>query len=417
MRRTVRNLVILGIISVLSTSVSGQGKGKGGGGNDGGGEPTVEPAIEYQLKLDPVPEAPNSFSGLNEVGQFVGYFSDYAEAGSRTPILYDATTGKLTYINDLLDLSTLPAGWRFAAALDINDHGVLVGYAIDDLGAYRACAVDLAQVNPGVDILPTVSGTESTGLKINNAGLILGVENASQSAVSSSWDLCWTLDTQLYGDPEDRITRTSSGLDLRAANPNIVPVVSSHGLSCDLSESSDTGMAWVGGIEDGGAPFKHLVGTPLIESFNDLSYRSGNFGGINASGDFAGTAWVVTGQKAKKDVYESIAYRYESARSDYLTVTTEDVTAQDINNFGEIAFSISPYGGIGVFRDWNDGVGERYLPIDNLIVGNNADLEIWFSSTPFGFSMNDAGMVVGRITQDATGIPYLFTLVPVATNP
>ena len=384
--------------------------------NESGEPPTNPLRIQYRLAIDAVPSNPNAFSGFNELGQLVGYYSDYAANGVRIPFLYNSLNGSITLINDLLDQTTLPEGWRFAGALDINDYGVVVGYAIDEVGAYHACAIDLGQARPGVDLLPRVSGVQSSGLKINNAGVILGVEDATLSEAGSTWDLCWTLDTGLYGPPGSRISRDSSSIDLRSASPALVPVISSYGLGSDLSETSATGVTWVGGIDDEGAPFRYPIGAPAADTFSELSYRSGNFGGINEDGDFAGTAWVVTGKRGKNDVFTKIGYRYDTATQGYTTITTEDVTAQDINNFGEVAFWVSG-GSIGVFRNWNDELGERFLNVDDLIVGSAEDLTIWFSNSPAGISMNDAGIIVGKITDSVTGVPYLFSLIPESTSP
>lgn len=406
------------LCAVFVGSANAQKKGKGGKGGDGGGDPPPSTTLEYQLTLDLIPAVPNNYSGLNETGQFVGYLTDYAPGGLRAPFIYESLSGEITYINDILDQNTLPTGWSFAAALDVNDYGVVVGYAIDQNGFYHACAIDLDQPSPGLDILPTLVGSESTGLKINDDGVILGVERIDYGDGSSNWDQCWTIDTGLYGAPDNRISRQSSSLDLRSSIPQLVPTIADDGLGCDLSETSTAGVTWVAGVDSSGAPFRYALGDARVEVYSEFSNSNSAFGGVSIDGTIAGSAQVVTGRKGKRDITSRVVYRFDPQDASYENLTQDNVYTQDINNFNEVLLdglstSVRP----AVFRDWGDGAGERLLGLDGLIRGSSADTTIWLNNDPRCLGMNDAGVIVGTVIDGATGLSYLFSMVPQSTSP
>ncbi|MBS0423267.1 MAG: PEP-CTERM sorting domain-containing protein [Proteobacteria bacterium] len=66
---------------------------------------------------------------LNNLGQVVGW-SELAD-GSQHAVLWDGTT--LIDLNSLLDPTLVSAGWVLKEAAGINDHGAIVGTAVNDL--------------------------------------------------------------------------------------------------------------------------------------------------------------------------------------------------------------------------------------------------------------------------------------------
>jgi probable HAF family extracellular repeat protein len=74
----------------------------------------------------------------------------------------------------IVDLGTLPGG-NYSAALDINDHGQVVGVSNNASGEYRAFQWDRGQMME----LPLLPGAaQGAAIKINNRGQIIGTSDS-----------------------------------------------------------------------------------------------------------------------------------------------------------------------------------------------------------------------------------------------
>jgi len=396
---------------IFAAPPEGKGGGKGGGGDDGGSETTLPP-IRYRIAITdlPIPTSFKSYSGLNEIGELVGYFS--MDDGQRGVFVFNTASGQFTLVEQLVDLEQLPDGYTLGGALDINDHGVIVGYLIDSEGSYHPCAIDLLSTAPVVDLLPSQLGINSVAFKINNAGDILGLDMSSSGG---AYDIAWTINPGLYGEPDGRAPRTDGvALDLRGEALDVVPTIVGYGPdACDLSEPLAGHPAQVAGLDLDRVPFRYTIGTSAVDLYPELTQeKRAYFAGISTSGTFAGQATVVIGKKGNKVETQQVNYRFNpDFDAAYQDLQTPGIP-EDINNFDELLFrSVTDP---SVFRDWGDGLGERSVNLYDIIVGDSDDVAQFDESVEL-FHMNDQGIIVGFIYGNAT--ETVVVLTPESVDP
>lgn len=82
--------------------------------------------------------------GINESGQVVGSFRT-ADSNAYHAVLWNGKVA--TDLNSFLDASSVSSGWVLSSALDINDHGAIVGIARNSLtGAQRGFLLSVSAV-------------------------------------------------------------------------------------------------------------------------------------------------------------------------------------------------------------------------------------------------------------------------------
>ena len=114
---------------------------------------------------------------LNSAGQVVGFsLAELAGGGSRDHAF-------LWQNGTMLDLGTLPGG-LFSRALDINDAGVIVGFAENAAGNNRA----VRWRNDHIENLGTLGGLSSAATGINASGAIVGLLSTRDDM---SWAFVW----------------------------------------------------------------------------------------------------------------------------------------------------------------------------------------------------------------------------------
>jgi hypothetical protein len=86
----------------------------------------------------------------------------------------------------LFDLPGIGGG-HHSKALDINDHDVVVGFAMT---GFSADANPVVWENQQVRVLPKLAGQNSVAIRVNNHGLVMGTaEDASATQNLVTWDL------------------------------------------------------------------------------------------------------------------------------------------------------------------------------------------------------------------------------------
>lgn len=88
--------------------------------------------------LDPIFGPPMSVAlGLNDAGQVVGYSSGFSSNGFAVSHAFVWKSGSMIDLNSFLDGSTATAGWVLNDARGINDHGSIVGTAVNTITGER----------------------------------------------------------------------------------------------------------------------------------------------------------------------------------------------------------------------------------------------------------------------------------------
>jgi hypothetical protein len=344
------------------------------GGGGGGGTPPL-PAVRYRIKFVALPG--NAASGplindMNNWGQVVGWYSP--DGQNRTAFLYDPVVDA----NQALDVNTIvaagiPDGWRVASLVGINDWMVAVGY-IAQIGSdpmqVRPVAIDLAAANPVVDLLPDVGVDYSYGKHINENGDIMGVYKTADGD-----SLAWGFNPGLYGDPQQRVWRDGSPLDLCDETPLPLPL-SGNAQFFIMNNPVGDRPAQIFGPDtqklSDAVPFRYTLGDAAPERFPalDLVWWPG---ALNDSGTFCGLL-NASGTDAP--------FRYNTAL-DQLPALSQQT--QDMNESGDLIFYDVLYR-----DDWQQ---YGYVKIDDLVVGTAADLQLWFATPKKGrLSQRDVGM-------------------------
>ncbi len=285
-----------------------------------------------------------------------------------------------------------------------NDSGVS--------GNRIAFAVDLAAVNPVVDLLPDMASTYSYGSKINENGDILGVYTDDVGAWRG-----YIYNPGLYnGDPVVRAARNGSPQDLRNGMTSPSPM----GYSPEFKLNNPVGNipAQVAGTDPIGIAFRYTTGPqPLYQTFPEIDLDR-HVGGINDAGTFCGVMNVTTVVKRITRT-SRVPFRYTSIVGP-LPGNSGYSSASDINNAGDIMDSDD------VYRDtW----GWRQLT-DLPVIGYAADVQLWLTSFPSGdlisdrVTFDDVGHIAGSIHISISGSggsyytrPFVLTPVPYVPVP
>jgi hypothetical protein len=400
MIRTFRGLTMIGLVLLLGANAFAQGKGngggKGGGDNGGGGEdpPVTLPAVRYQInRMDFPADSYTYINDVNDLGEVVGWISFIQADGTTGPrhaYVANPAMSEFTLLESIVDTSNLPADAWLASAVGINDHGVVVGYTLNDADERYPFAVDLALDSPVVDLLPRTGFVDDYARRINNRGEIVGVFSNPLDPETTEDDYVsmWYLDPLLYGDPATRIPRDVDefgnpvAVDLSHLSPVSLESILGPTLTGALiSNPSDNGPTFIGGnsaIDQ--APFRLNISTMTAEFLTDF-IPDGSIVGIDASGAVAGRG-LEPGKGKKLTTY---GYRYSSA----LEVLPEP-TPTATGRVGEVLLGDGITGAFALYRDWQDGLGSRSVPLDDLVIGSSEDLDAWYTSE-FGVTQMASG--------------------------
>jgi hypothetical protein len=262
----------------------------------------------------------------------------------------------------------------------------------------RAFALDLTRENPVVDILPDVGSDFSAGMQINENGDILGVYRNAEGTFDG-----WMFNPGLYGDLWTRVPRDDgTPLDMSSEVPEYLPLTG-HATNFRLNNPSDGRHAQIAGVDSTGVAFRYTLGDDDPEVFPELNLYVSSIGALNDSETFCGLIRVA-GAKRNKSSVALAPFRYNTAVQQLPDFSQ---MPQDMNSSGDIVFFNI------VYRDWEDGLGERYVALDDIVVGSDADLTAWFGKDAVDcFELNDragashSGEIAGR--QGG----YLFILTP-----
>lgn len=193
-----RGMAVLALVALTMSAtpaVAQKGKPGGGGGDSGGGGGgVVLPNVRYAIggldptsnQLTPLPSGMRNINGMNNEGIIVGdHHLQYNDALNLHPVVImpDGTI----YSGHDLDLAaaingwspaggTPPPGYRIRSAVDVNEHGLIVGAMGDGVTA-GGYVLDTRRSADPVDwdffALPTLGSSYSYGKKVNDEGDIL----------------------------------------------------------------------------------------------------------------------------------------------------------------------------------------------------------------------------------------------------
>ena len=382
--------------------------GKGGGKPGGGGGGTDLPPVRYRIAFPAMPA--NATGGvniddINNLGQVVGW---YSTADGHRAFLYDAKVNA----NSVIDLNTLvqtglPDGWHLSSAVGINDKMVIVGCIEPTggpIGQFRQpIAIDLGTETPVVDLLPDVGVDNSYGKHINENGDILGVYQTENGYYA------WFFNPGLYdGNPQVRAERDGLPLDMTQQVPQRLESLGGRAHFFHLNNAVGTAPPQIAGEFDNGIAFRYTTGdSPVLETFPELNLYVDGLDGLNDSGTFCGTLYF---PKIGKSKAYTVPFRYNTTLDELPALS--DITT-GINSSGDLIF------GNYIYRDdWAADYGRAYVPIDDLVVGTEADLATWFSGTSFAMwelsdraGASNSGTIAGNLGGVAPS-PILFVLTP-----
>ena len=384
---------------------------KGGGGKPPKDDPPPPPAelpdVRYEIKFIELPAnatgTPSPYvNEINNLGQVVGNYS--AEDGERA-FFFDGV--QAIDLNAIVTAG-LPDGWRLRSALAINDWMVVVGN-IEKIGSdpieTRPIAIDLAAVNPVVDLLPDVGVVFglTAGYRINENGDILGIYELADGI----WG-AWFFNPGLYdGDPEVRDLRDGIPQDMSDESPDPL-LIPFRGLDLSLNNPVGDSRAQVAGDVDH-VPFRYTLGDAEPEWFPEVDLVLW-VGGLNDSGTFCG---LHRGPKIKGKIKVD-PFRFDESLETSLELLPTDNYQQPygMNSWGDLLTSSYVYR-----DDWG------WVKINDLVVGTDADMQAWSSGNAYVAYQNGindrgglslAGQIAGYFSD---GRLFVLTPEPLAPTP
>jgi probable HAF family extracellular repeat protein len=346
--------------------------------------PPPLPPMRYQIQFWTTPSGEGYVNGMNNLGQVVGRFT--GEDGLNRAYLYDPAVDPALAV-DLNTLVAAPAGWTIWTAVDINEHGVIVGgLRLDaDPNVSRGFVLDTAAAVPVVELLPDQDWDYSYARRINENGDILGIFEYPDGVSQGMYVYHPALDAlPIEFGPIDHFNNTALN------NPT-----SGHGTQAAGTLANGTTFRWTRGLGS------QVLGTNFAFVAWDL----------NDAGTVCGYA-MVAGKRPNSTVMKTARY---NTSLEVLSGTGSHLASR-INSSGDLLSEAYPYN-----YTYQDGWG--FLNIDNLIDTTDPDAAVWFSSVlryPSDLSDRVPGPNVGEITgrlgfSDNTSLFYVLT--PVSTGP
>jgi hypothetical protein len=372
-RHFLAHLVVASCVLALATSAPAQGKK---GGNN---PPPPLPPVRYEIRYfqhpsHPIPAAKetpysldyltNVFGGLNNSGECVGNYGT-PDAQQHAWYFNPASMDQAIDLNDL-PVVGVPEGWFLAHALDINDHGDIVGFLRLSANPVirRGFALHL-QGSPESNGLPAVTllpdGDESWidtyARRINENGDVLGVFQRTDG----TWGAYLHNLANGQGPPEIiDVNMTGGAVATSLSNP-------------DPERGIPTTVV---GLEAANVAFAYQQGGGLSRISSVLQVlinRSGTIGGV-------GTRVVQVNRKQTENRY--FLFRDDGSGSE-MVPGSENTRSYPLNAFNAHGLFFTEARYIH-HDDWGR------VDLHSLLIGTPEDLSQWtgFSNSPV---MNDVG--------------------------
>jgi len=361
--------VLIGAVLAAPAMAQGKGGGKNkdGGGGGGGDGPPVQYKITWLGNLGGEFLVPWD---INNGGDIVGRADDSSGTVSAWVLLPEVVDGILEYSNQMIvtidSLGVVPEGYRAVTAWSINEFREVTGRLVHETGVSKLYKLDLNDLTTmSMDIIDDYESTG--GSRINNWG-----------------EICYSKKI----DNEDYL-HVYNPADGEIVNLEVKGVPSLRG------RFNDSGQ--ILGWNSGGSfrSFRYTPGEALL-SFDGLKMECGP----NESGDVALYEDRMNWSQNRVSRYTDDLGLHQIGKGGWPT---------DFNNNGDVVSN----------HNWlyRDDFGVLYL--DDLVVGLEADLDLWFArrSNSGYYRLNDRnetnpGTICGRHRYD-DGTTLGFVLTPI----
>jgi hypothetical protein len=347
------------------------------------------PPVRYDIQYWTIPGATSnsvSINGLNNPGQIVGWYIDLG--GHRRGYLYDPEIDPVSAVDleSMIAGAGVPDGWTIIGALDINDHGIVVG-SISPLGDEGAnvregFVLDIHAPTPQIVVLPNFGDWDYTyARQINENGDVLGVYETASGTPGL-----------YFYNPND------------ADSPYLLPNVQTTAL---LNNPVGTRPAQVGGTFPSGAPFRWTPQSNQLTTFGSF-VAYGGIRGINDAGTLCGSL---------RKSLTTYPMRLNSLPAQQLS-SSYGPWGQAINSTGDLLIATAGTNGGAVYRDdW--GAYGKYGELKKLVVGTSSEVATWQTASSVAlYLMNDrdlpsnAGQITGFLRlSNGSFLPFLLTPV------
>jgi probable HAF family extracellular repeat protein len=342
---------------------------------------TIRAAAAPTYRVVQLTTAPSFVGGVNTKGQVA--FTEFQ---------FPVTRAKFFDGVNVHDLGTL--GGASSEAMDLNDNGVVTGYAnYDDSGFVRAFRWSLAG---GMVNLGSLPGTaESRGMAINAMGTVAGVSNFNGGEAEPTHAVRWSpnlalTDLGTLNGPSNAVALNDAGRitgDTRDQNGNTVA----------FSWTAQEGMISLGGLGDFGSNafdinasgqiagnsssaafgFEAFIWTPG-QGMRGVGISSFATGGINDQGMLAGIIF---------ETQHALAWTPQQGAFDIHPVWGAYSTSYALNNRGEVV------GGVGMedntFRAFRWTQQDGTVDLNTRVVNAPAGLQLQNA-----MAISDSGRIV-----------------------
>ncbi len=299
---------------------------------------------------------------------------------------------------ELTDLGTLGGT---SVALDLNNHGQVVGYSEMGDGTLRAFIWDAVNGMQGIG----APGDHFSAQGINDAGQVVG-GTAGQGFVWSeaggmqylNWGEATAINEQGQVVGMRRVTENEYQAYVwqEGMGRTDIDTLGGNSYAYDINENGTVvGTAYTSGGVAHAYTWDPVLGLTDLQTFGG-DWAVGH--AINDSGQVAGTAYGFFGLHIS-----SLAVDWDEINGTYLLPTIEaDSQGLDINRYGAIVGSSNEDNGPWHAALWHPDYG--LLDLNQMYTA-----EGW--SLINAEAINDRGQIVGYGTKDGVGRAYLLTLI------
>ena len=365
---------------------------KGGNGGGGGGKPPKDdppselPPIEYTLEILLILDEsnPSSFvNAMNEAGEMVGRSGDRAALWTDEGVI------------DLNDLLPEGSDWVLWEADDINNVGQIVGYGLrpdlsQDLRPFRYTPGDPAIFED----LSTLGMSTAKG--INDLGDVTG----------KLTDGGGTIRGYVY---------TGTPGDLDANELALIPMIENHHSTAPRAINNNGQVVGEMAVTGGNVEWWAFRYSPDAEPDQQIELLALNEKGSvqprSAAWDINNQGWTVGESYLSSKAWER-AFRFKdsSGIKDLGAFSGKISQAYAINESGEVvgkSFNGAAYRGFIYIDEFG------MVNLDDLVVGDDADLGDWSAGNVYPRAINNSGVISGYFTGPGDAVPKVpFVLTP-----